>query len=157
MASAVRRVRRRISAFPAAAAADLAGLLLDTLSEMFSLVRREADAIRYPQVFWGAAACLRTLHPPLYARAARLVSVMALAWPAGLIPTGAAETILAVSAPVAVGDEYPKAARRIAADAADAAVDAWCANVKPGGFASLVAPRAFPIQPRRSPISCRYS
>ena len=146
-----------VSARSAAAAADLAGLLLDTLSEMFSLVRREADAIRYPQVFWGAAACLRTLHPPLYARAARLVSVMALAWPLD-DPTGAAETILAVSAPVAVGDEYPKAARRIAADAADAAVDAWCANVRPGGFARRWSPpRAFPIQPRRSPISCRYS
>ena len=128
-----------VSARSAAAAADLAGLLLDTLSEMFSLVRREADAIRYPQVFWGAAACLRTLHPPLYARAARLVSVMALAWPLD-DPTGAAETILAVSAPVAVGDEYPKAARRIAADAADAAVDAWCANVKPGGFARRWSP-----------------
>ena len=128
-----------ISARSAAAAADLAGLLLDTLSEMFSRVRREADAIRYPQVFWGAAACLRTLHPPLYARAARLVSVMALAWPLD-DPTGAAETILAVAAPVAVGDEYPKSARRVAADAADAAVDAWRANVSPGGFARRWSP-----------------
>ena len=44
------------------------------------------------------------------------------------------KTILAVSAPVAVGDEYPKSARR------DAAVDAWRANVRPGGFARRSRP-----------------
>ena len=44
------------------------------------------------------------------------------------------KTILAVSAPVAVGDEYRKALD------AHAAVDAWRANVRPGGFARRSRP-----------------
>ena len=99
---------RVVSARSAQAAADLACLLLDTLAEMMSLVEDERDLVRYPHVAWGAAACLRTLHPPLYARAARLFSTMALAWPLD-DPTGAAERILEVAAPQPVGARYPRA------------------------------------------------
>ena len=56
----------------------------------------------YPAVLWGALACLRTLHPPLYTRAARLCAVMSLAWPFD-DPTGAGVDLLRAAAPVPIG------------------------------------------------------
>ena len=119
--------RRVVSARSASAAADLAGLLLDTLTEMLGHVaHRERDIIEYPHVLWGAAACLRTLHPPLYARAARLFSAMTLAWPLD-DPSGASEEILRSAAPVPIGTRFPAHATRnpAVAQAVAAALDAW--------------------------------
>ena len=56
-------------------------MLLDTLTEMFVLVRGERETVAFAHVFWGAAACLRTMHVPTYARAARLFAAVAAAWP----------------------------------------------------------------------------
>ena len=123
--------QRVVSARSASAAADLAGLLLDTLTEMLGHVARgERDIIEYPHVLWGAAACLRTLHPPLYARAARLFSAMTLAWPLD-DPTGASEEILRAAAPAPIGTRFPSSGsvhgRRnpAVASAVAAALDAW--------------------------------
>jgi hypothetical protein len=95
-------------------------------------VEREQDIIAYPQVLWGAAACLRTLHAPLYARAARLCSVMALAWPLD-DPTGAAEDILKVAAPIPIGAVYPAGAKPVVAAAVQAAEEAWRSGLGLGG------------------------
>ena len=120
-----------MSARSASAAADLAGLLLDTLTEMLGHVAGASGISSSTRgVLWGAAACLRTLHPPLYARAARLFSAMTLAWPLD-DPTGASEEILRAAAPAPIGTRLPSSGsghgRRnpAVASAVAAALDAW--------------------------------
>jgi hypothetical protein len=147
-----------VSARAASMAADLAGLLLDTLTEMFVLVQGERETVAFAHVFWGAAACLRTMHVPTYARAARLFAAVAAAWPLD-DPSGAAVEILRAAAPAKVGTPLaalaPAAvfadsnlnkastrkyrnAKTLAAAAAAAAHEAWLQGVtSPERFADV--------------------
>ena len=141
-----------VSARAAAAAADLAGLLLDTLTEMFVLVRGERETVAFAHVFWGAAACLRTMHAPTYAKAARLAAAIAAAWPLD-DPSGAAVEILRAAAPAPVGTPLAalepsavfaeshrkfRGAKTLAAAAAAAAHEAWLQGVgSPERFADI--------------------
>ena len=145
-----------VSARSAAAAADLAGLLLDTLTEMFVLVEGERETVAFAHVFWGAAACLRTMHVPTYARAARLLAAIAQAWPLD-DPSGAAVEILRAAAPAPVGTPLAslapaavfadarfskrfRGAKTLAAAAAAAAHEAWLAGTdSPERFARIWA------------------
>ena len=153
-----------VSARSAAAAADLAGLLLDTLTEMFVLVEGERETVAFAHVFWGAAACLRTMHVPTYARAARLLAAMAQAWPLD-DPSGAAVEILRAAAPAPVGTPLAslapaavfadarfskrfRGAKTLAAAAAAAAHEAWLAGTdSPERFARIWALPPAPATP----------
>ena len=125
---------------------------------MFVLVRGERETVAFAHVFWGAAACLRTMHVPTYARAARLFAAVAAAWPLD-DPSGAAVEILRAAAPAKVGTPLaalaPAAvfadsnlnkastrkyrnAKTLAAAAAAAAHEAWLQGVtSPERFADV--------------------
>ena len=142
-----------ISAKTSALAGTLTALLLDTLTEMFKLLDDELVVVENAHVFWGAAACLRTMHAPTYACAARLVAAIAQAWPLD-DPSGAAVEILLAAAPREVGtplsavapnvlftgatEKRWRGAKTLAAAAAAAAAEAWLCGVgTPVKFAEI--------------------
>ena len=126
-----------ISARSASLAADLAGLLLDTLSEMLSRAGSEIEIVPYPHVLWGAASCLRTMNVSLYARAAKLFSVMASAWPLD-DPSGAGAEILRVASPLPIGSNYD--ARAVIERVSAVAELIWTSGKGPKAFRGAWAP-----------------